>query len=103
MADAVVDFRTAPPQRLLLSEPEIADAPTVGWKITERIQSIEVIDRQMRDRVRWGEPQVDRHAPPPVLLKPQTTPAQHVPAGWAEVDLERRIGFSGPGIGVRRT
>lgn len=81
------------------SEPEIAHAALLGWKVFKRVQAVEMIDRQILNEIRRRKPDVDGHAPAAILSKPQAAPAQDTGAGWAEQDFERRLVPVGAGVG----
>ena len=49
-------------------EPEVPYTSPVCWKILERIESVKVVNRQMRHHFGRREPKVYGHTAPTVLL-----------------------------------
>lgn len=62
-------------------------ATAIGRQVVKAVQTIEVVDGQVRDGVWIGEPDVDCHAPASVDFEAQAAPADHAGAGRAEVNL----------------
>lgn len=56
-------------------EPKIAHASPLRRKVFERIQAVKMIDRQVKNQIRRGKPEIDGHAPATILFKPQSAPA----------------------------
>ena len=53
----------------IASEPHIAHAAPVARKIVERVQSIKMIDRQIRNFVWWSESDIYSHASAAFLVE----------------------------------
>ncbi len=83
-------------------EPQVAYAATVVRQIAERIQPIEVIDRESRHGFRRCQPDVHSHPTATVFLEAQSPPAKHSAARRAEVNFQRRICFARAGVAGAR-
>lgn len=84
-------------------EPNVANAASVARQVGKRFEAIEMVDREVGDRFRRREPEIDGNAAPPVGLKLQAAPAQHASAGWTKVDFKRRLGAVGAPVGRARS
>jgi hypothetical protein len=71
-------------------EPVISDASTVARQVLERIQPIEVIDRDLRDRFGLGQPKVYRDTAAPVFVFLVCAPEGDTAADQTKVELDRR-------------
>lgn len=61
---------------LTASEPHVAYAAAVAGQVRERVQSIKMLDRQIRNGLGRRESHIDGHAPAAVLLETQASPAE---------------------------
>jgi hypothetical protein len=80
-------------------EPIIRHALPIARQILEGVQAVEVIDRNLRHRVRLREPQVDRDTAASVLADVGAAPERDAAARGTEVELSalpRMNGVAGP-------
>ena len=57
-----------------------------------------MVDGEMCNVVRIAQPDIDRNAAAAIVIKAQTTPAQHASTIWTEMDFERGVGLSVPHV-----
>lgn len=76
--------------------PVVADATPVERQVLERVEAVEVVDRNLRDGVRFGEPEIDGDAPAPFGIVRLRKPVRHAAAFGTEVELERLAADVGP-------
>src|SRR3569833_2180631 len=73
------------------SEPHVTYAPPVSWQVDKLIQTVKVINEQVRDCVRLSEPHIHGNSSPSLLVESQPSPTEHTAAVRAKVNLERGI------------
>jgi hypothetical protein len=71
-------------------KPHICDTSAITRQIIEFIQTVKVVDGQVKNSLGLGEPDIDSNAPSTVWLEMQATPTHYTSAGIAEVNLECR-------------
>src|ERR1700730_3988913 len=70
-------------------EPIISDTSSISWQIFKAPEPVEMINGHLRYSLRFGQPQVDRDAAPPLSVSFQRSPICHAATCGAEMKLER--------------
>src|SRR5262245_17004737 len=70
-------------------EPIVGDATPIARQVFEGVKAVEMIDRNLRDRVRLCKSQVDRDPTAAVFVDLQSAPEHDATAGRAEIETER--------------
>ena len=73
-----VNHRTGP------LEPEVADTAAVGGQVYVGVKAVEMVDGDVRDRLRCREAQIHGHAAAPVRIEAKGAPAYDTGAVTAE-------------------
>jgi hypothetical protein len=83
---ASASSESAPFERHALKA-KVHDAATVSRQVLECVESVEAVDRDLRDDVRFRKPKVDGDPAAPVLVLPLRAPERHAAAERAEVEF----------------
>src|SRR5262245_36269265 len=75
----------------------VGNASAVSRQVFERVQPVEVVDRNQGHGIRLGQPKVDGDAAPPLRIRLSRTPEGDAAANWTKVELERLA----PHVGLR--
>src|SRR4051794_26677562 len=67
----------------------IRDTAAIPRQVLERVESVEVIDRKVSNRLRLSEPQIYCSAPSSLFVDRTRTPRHHAAAGRTEMKLDR--------------
>src|SRR5262245_29760192 len=71
------------------SEPVVADALPVARQVFERVEALEMVDREVRDGARLGQAEVDGDAAASFLVGFERAPVGDATALGAEMELDR--------------
>ncbi len=71
------------------SEPQIPHAAPVAGEILPRVETVEVVDRQVGDRLGIGQAQIHGDAPAALRVRLQSAPVRDAAAAGTEVEAER--------------
>ena len=77
-------------------EPVVSDASAVPRQVVERIQSVKVVDRDLRHHVGFGETQVYGDTAASGIVLPLRQPECHAATRWAEVKLDGLASYVSP-------
>src|SRR5919109_4151516 len=71
------------------SGPVVTDAASAPRQVRERIQAVEVIDRNRRDRLRLGKSHVDCHSAPSSSVEHSSAPVRRSAGPRTEIQTQR--------------
>ena len=70
-------------------EPIVCDTPAIAWQVFERIQSVKVIDGDLRDGLGIGKAQIDSNAAATLRIDLFASPEGDAATRWTKVEFKR--------------
>src|SRR4029453_846520 len=78
-----------PAARIGGSEPISQNASSIARQVFEGVETLKMVNRQMRDSLRFGHAQIHGDSTPPLLVGFKPSPIRHAATFWAEMKLDR--------------